>query len=204
MIEEGHEENSVKLVKRSMVSWKNEKGMVLVVALLVMAVLIILGTTAVMTTTTDLKISGNYKQSEKAFYVAEAGIEEARSRMRDNFTPSTSRVIDSHPTQTGWFAFIGTESKSQGKGYNSSNSLHVRMPSLQSALDYTVKITHQTDSSGNILYWGDVNSDGISERNATTGENIYLVTSYGVSSSATKTIEPEITAPVTFLLPPPV
>jgi len=182
-----------------MVYWENEKGMVLVVALLLMAVLILLGTTAVMTTTTDLKISGNYKQSEKAFYIAEAGIEEARSRMRDDFTPTADKITDSDPTQTDWAVFIGSASKSEEKGFDSGNSLHSRVDSFQTALDYTVKIVHQTDGAGSILYWGDANGDGINEK-STSGttfdgksmSNIYLVTSYGSSFSANKTIEVEM------------
>jgi len=59
----------------------NEKGMVLVVVLLLLSALIILGTTAIMQTSTDLKISGNYKTSTQAFYVAEAGVSEALYRL---------------------------------------------------------------------------------------------------------------------------
>lgn len=61
--------------------WKNEnsvlsdnKGMVLAVTLMLTAVLTLLGTTAVMTTTTDLKIAGNYKEGVRALYNAEAGV----------------------------------------------------------------------------------------------------------------------------------
>jgi len=59
----------------------NDRGMVLVVVLLLLSALIILGTTAVMQTSTDLKISGNYKTSTQAFYVGEAGISEALYRL---------------------------------------------------------------------------------------------------------------------------
>lgn len=52
----------------------NEKGMVLVVTLMLSAVLALLGTTAVTTTTTDLKIAGNYRESARALYNAEAGL----------------------------------------------------------------------------------------------------------------------------------
>ncbi|MEW6335547.1 MAG: pilus assembly PilX N-terminal domain-containing protein [Thermodesulfobacteriota bacterium] len=53
---------------------RNEKGMVLAVTLMLSAVLALLGTTAVMTTTTDLKIAGNYRESARALYNAEAGV----------------------------------------------------------------------------------------------------------------------------------
>ena len=61
--------------------FSDEKGMVLVVGLLLIVVLLLLGTTAVMTSTTDMKISSNYKTSNQAFYVAEAGIQEALFRI---------------------------------------------------------------------------------------------------------------------------
>lgn len=62
----------------------NERGMVLVVSLLVMAVLAVLGTAAVMTTTTDLKITSNYTQNKKAFYNADAGVERVIAYLRAN------------------------------------------------------------------------------------------------------------------------
>lgn len=175
----------------------NQHGAVLVTAILIMAALVLLGSTVVMTVSTDLKITGNYKTSEQAFYAAEAGIEEARARLRAN---AASPITDSHPTSTGWGGYIGSATKAQGKGYDSGNALHVRVASLQSTLDYTVRIVHRTDSAGNILYWGDSNGDGIFERTTSptslTGlanKNIYLVASYGVSAGSNKTIETEMT-----------
>lgn len=55
--------------------------MVLVVGLLLISVLSLLGTTAVMTSTTDMKISSNFRSGAQAFYIAEAGIERARAQL---------------------------------------------------------------------------------------------------------------------------
>lgn len=154
-----------------------EDGMVLVVVILVMATLVLLGSTAAMMTSTDLKISSNYKLSEQAFYAAEAGVEEARARMRIN---AANPITDAHPAQANWSVFIGDAIKSQGKGYDNGNALHSRVASIQSALDYTVRITHRTDGSGNIV-------------TTPAGLIIYLVTSYGAATNATKTVEAEIT-----------
>jgi Tfp pilus assembly protein PilX len=157
----------------------SEKGIALVSVILIMSTLVLLGSTAVIMTSTDLKISGNYKLSEQAFYAAEAGVEEARARMRSG---AASPITDGHPTQTAWSAFIGDATKAQGKGYNSGNSMHVRVASLQSALDYTVKIEHSTDSAGNIVA-------------TPAGYIIYLVRSYGAAANARKTLRAEITRP---------
>ena len=59
---------------------RNENGMVIPVALIFMSILLILGGIAFIVTSTDLQIAGNYKASEKAFYVTEAGIAEVRTR----------------------------------------------------------------------------------------------------------------------------
>ena len=61
--------------------YKNEKGMVLPLGLMFLAIIAILGSTAVIVTTTDLKIGSNYRDSEQAFYAAEAGIQEALYRL---------------------------------------------------------------------------------------------------------------------------
>jgi len=176
---------------------KNEKGMVLSLGLMFLAIIAILGTTAVILTTTDLKIGSNYSASEQAFYAAEAGIEEAKARLRGN-ADDLIRIDDGHPTSDQWRRYIGTDVKAKGKGYNSSNAMHKRLSSL-SDLDYVVEIKHQTDppgGSGNVLYWGDPDGNGINGRNTTVysgNENIYLVTSEGFSGASTKTIEVEMT-----------
>mgnify|MGYP003591763198 CR=1 FL=1 len=169
----------------------NEKGVVLVVVLLLAAILVVLGTTAVMMSTTDMKISANYKTGNQAFFAAEAGIEEARARLRTN---AANPITDSHPTNIGWLAFIGSEVKAQGKGYSSGNALHVLVASLQNVLDYTVRIEHANDGA-NVLYWNGTT------RNTATGTNIYKVTSTGTTAGANKTIVAEIHRPLPIEVP---
>jgi hypothetical protein len=62
-------------------SFKNEKGIVLVVALIMLTVLILLGTTAIMTSSSDLKISSNFVSGTQAFYIADAGMERAKTSL---------------------------------------------------------------------------------------------------------------------------
>lgn len=59
----------------------NENGVVLVIGLMFLAILAMLGTTAVVMTTTDMQIGANYKTSVQASNVAEAGINEALYRL---------------------------------------------------------------------------------------------------------------------------
>ncbi|MDD5724079.1 MAG: hypothetical protein PHY29_10150 [Syntrophales bacterium] len=70
-------------IKTRSVTAHNERGMVLVVVLLLVSALIILGTTASMQTSTDLKISSNYRTSRQTFYDTEGTL------MRAIGTPNT-------------------------------------------------------------------------------------------------------------------
>ena len=54
--------------------YDNQQGLTLVLTLLLLAVLTITGATAVIMTSTDVLLGGNYKQSQAAFYNAEAGV----------------------------------------------------------------------------------------------------------------------------------
>ena len=171
----------------------DENGVVLMVVLIFVGILALVGATATIMSTTDTKIGANYKTAEQALYVAEAGAHEARERLRvlvDNPIP------DDEPGNHLWKRYIGTEPKSQDKGFDIGSDDHERFDSLQTGMDYIVVITHQldTEDTTKVLYWGDNDDDGEWTRNTTTGENIYLITSYGntVGGSA-KTIQLEVT-----------
>jgi hypothetical protein len=53
---------------------RDERGLTLVLVLVLLGVLTVVGTTAVTLTSTDLLVGGNYKASQLAFYHAEAGV----------------------------------------------------------------------------------------------------------------------------------
>jgi hypothetical protein len=197
------------------ISWKkialfqNETGMVTAVALLLIAILTLLGTTAVIVTSTDIQIGGNYKVSEVAFYAAEAGIEEARARLRST---GANLITDTYPSSTDWRAYIGPLAMAQKPemGFNLSDSKHSRTDSIQTEINYIVRIRHKTDNGkddGNIMYWGDLNDDGIMTRNTSTGisnnQNIYLVTSSGYTASSYQTVEAEMTKTPPITVPSP-
>jgi Tfp pilus assembly protein PilX len=174
--------------------YQNENGMATAVALLLVTVLTLIGTTAVVMTSTDIQISGNYKVSEVAFYAAEAGVEEARARLRS--TAGANLIADTSPTSTQWRAYIGTLAMAQKLGFNSSLATHSRTNSLQPGMNYVVEIKHKTDGAGNIMYWGDHDSNGTVTRNTSAGNsnnrNIYLVTSSGYTANSYRTVEAEV------------
>lgn len=96
---------------------ENERGMVLLTSLMLMVILFLLGTTAYLITSNDLKIGGNYKTSKQAFYVAEAGIEHAIGilKKKKEYTP----ILDGTDTATsgpGILTKIGSDPKSFAGG----------------------------------------------------------------------------------------
>ena len=160
----------------------HDKGLVLPTALFFLGVLALLGTTAMFMTTQDLKICQNHRASEQAFYRALAGCEEARARLG---ATAAHPIIDKHPDQIPWGACIGP-AKKKIQGIDTSHGKYKRYDSLFADFDFTVRIRHQTDGGSHVLYWGDVDGDGIYERNSKTGENIYVITSIGYAHGAQK------------------
>lgn len=77
----------------------NEKGIALVVALVMLALLTILGTFALSTSSTELFITGNYRNSQYAFYAADAAIEYGKWVVRDTRTimPGTELSCEPQP-----------------------------------------------------------------------------------------------------------
>ena len=87
--------------------YNNEKGFVLPVGLMFLAIITLLGTTAVVVTTTDLKIGSNYRQSVQAFYDADAGGQYTISMIEDGLANDTldlsgSSVTVNHTAPAGF------------------------------------------------------------------------------------------------------
>lgn len=66
--------------------FKNQSGSALIVCLLSLAVLSALGTAALMVSTTNQTIAGNYRKQSQAFFVAEAGLQFALAAIKDDIT----------------------------------------------------------------------------------------------------------------------
>ena len=64
----------------------DERGMILVISLLILALLLGAGVGAIVSMQTDLKTSSNLKTATMAFYLAEAGVERAKSEISGSKT----------------------------------------------------------------------------------------------------------------------
>ena len=165
----------------------NERGFALVTCILLIAMVLILSAIASQSITSDLKVAGTDRYMKQAFSIAESGTEEARARLSP---VSTAPIPDGIPASTTWEAYIGTQSRCEQLGFQSGNSNHALYNSV-SGLNYTVKITHKVNATGQVLRWGDTNEDGKYEENTTKGEPIYVITSIGRNSGAAKSVRIE-------------
>ena len=73
---------------------KEEKGVALVIALLMLLILTLIGISSIGTTTFETSISGNERVRTDAFYAAEAGIQVAINQLPDNISPIPKTKIN--------------------------------------------------------------------------------------------------------------
>lgn len=145
-----------------MSTYTNERGIVLIAAMALVAILALVGGIALVTTNTDIKISSNYKSSVKGLFAAQAGIEEARNRLRgsssaDNYVGDPA----ANPNQN-WSAYILTSNTWQFTDdpkhddtiftnyipqYSPKNHTNtsIVVNSLQTGFSYWVKIRHKRE-----------------------------------------------------------
>ena len=138
----------------------HNRGFALVAVLLLMAVAGIVTATVLQTTSTEIQISANHKQAVKDLYAAEAGLAEARSRLRK--TPETAvafigdTAVSPDPLWTAYVVGSSEWSPSEDPEYAPHETNLIPLPghptntvvqpnSVQTELPYWVKIRHKTE-----------------------------------------------------------
>ncbi len=144
---------------------RKERGMVLVLGMLLLLIVTLIGISSLGTSTYDILISGNERASVQAFYVAEAGINEFMGRFRAG---ATNHISDSDPSNPAWKLLFAKDS---GKGatqigYVSGDPNSI--PSLQNQLDFAVEIKHKADEMNQVMTYG--------------GTPVYILKSYGFTA----------------------
>ena len=137
----------------------NQKGYVMISAVLILCLLTIIGITSIKTATTETIISTNSLIYHMNFYAAESGIA---------ISPLWAKSIDNYPEiEWGNVDFIGTDEGTLTNG---------------TAFDFEVTPQVKTDPSDGIekvLRYGDVNGDFMDELNFTTGRPLIETVSDG-------------------------
>lgn len=135
-------------------------GFALVAVLLLVAAAGLVTATVLQTTSTEIQISANHKQAVQELYAAEAGLAEARSRLRKTLGAETSFIRDPAVSPDPlWTAYV-LESAEWAPSVDPDYASHetnlipvpghptntvVRPNSLQAGLSYWVKIRHKTE-----------------------------------------------------------
>lgn len=139
----------------------NQNGIVLILSLVFMGILALLGSTAVMLTTTDMKIGDNYKSNTQAFSAAQAGIAEALNRL-NLASDETGYAGDTAATADPWWSTYiltsGPLTTADDLEYNANyqnyfpsgtnfTNTTVSVNTFQSteAVNYLVKIKHKRE-----------------------------------------------------------
>jgi hypothetical protein len=155
---------------------KDEKGIALVLGMLLLLILTLIGISALNDSTYDILISGNERASVQAFYVAEAGINEFMGRFRDD---ATNHIPDNDPSNPNWKVFLA---KYPGKGATQIDYVSIdpnSIPSLQNQLDFGVELKHKIDAANQVVKYG--------------GAPVYLLKSYGFTADGgSKVLEVEL------------
>ena len=133
---------------------KNEKGSVIVAALMILVVLTLLGIISIKMSIFNLNMAVNSVVMKKNFYAAESGITLTPLWLKENLVEA-----DYMDTE-----FLGTFEKSS----------YVVAPGFMKNNDFSVKIKHVTkidpaDGIEKVVLWGDENGDYMNEKNFTTG-----------------------------------
>jgi len=202
-------------------TWAAEKGIVFIAVLMLIVILALAGTIAVITTNTDIKISGNYKASVKALYAAQAGIEEARARLRGSSSSANYAGDPDTDFDEDWSAYILTSNTwqiSDDPNYNANyknyipqyspvnhTNTSVVANSLQTGISYWVKIRHkreydaeQAGHTTTSTHYYDDDGSTVTHTSSTPGNIVY----YGYYNPSTPTTAIQFTTTGTTVYKP--
>jgi len=142
----------------------NEKGMVLPLGLMFLAIIAMLGTTAVKTTTTDLKIGSNYRASKQAFYDAEAGVQYTIAMIENGLADTTfflpTNIGDSVPFTSATpadFFFVISNISMTGPKVFTFDSTGSSLGDSRSVIE--VSFEREVESAINYAAFGDEKTD---------------------------------------------
>src|SRR5919108_2015559 len=159
----------------------NEKGFLLIVALVLMVTLTLIGTTAYLLSSTDIKIGATFRNAQQVFQAAQAGAERGREVLRQvNASQTTGADPNSFNSELVYYA-DGNRQVTSGTIGNYA---------------YTVRLSNDPgDSGGNVA---DSNNKVLLTSTATGSNGIKAVVDIAV------TLPPPPTAPPPAPFPAPI
>ena len=137
-------------------TFDNERGMALVIALVLLCVLTVIGMAATNTSVIETLISGTERQKQEAFYVAEAGIEHTKTILKSLFVQRNADEIasalasGSSPNPDWDFALNGSESgvaTASGANY-AGGAVWITNGTVGGSYTYNVRVWNNQDGGG--------------------------------------------------------
>ena len=199
---------------------RNDKGFILILALIVMAAMTAIGLAIITSSTTDLLISRNETEAKKAFYLAQSGVQEALGRMAlignaryigENSAQKMARIgngdmpggSNMYTTQTFTSSDLSSQSPNPLQNFNGTYSVTVRYAVADgSTWCYGPSSPFNNCNGSVILYgqdWGFIGS-GVPSVGYVP---IFQIDSVGTTASGTSaTIREYVTASTLNVIPP--
>jgi Tfp pilus assembly protein PilX len=144
----------------------NEKGFLLIAALTLMATLTLLGTTAYILSSTDIKIGSNFRNNQMALQVAMAGAERAREALRVENLASTDTI-----------SFSDELNSSTRKGANSA------LDGYSATTDDTALASGTMNNVSYAAYLSNDSADGTSNTSDSNGKVMITSVASGPNNS---------------------
>jgi Tfp pilus assembly protein PilX len=164
---------------------ENEKGFLLIAALTLMATLTLLGTTAYILSSTDIKIGGNFRNNQMVLQVAMAGAERAREALRVENLASTNKISFSDElnssTRKGANSVLNGYSATTDDVALASGTMNNVSYAGYLSNDSTDGITNTSDSNGKVMITSVATGPNNSKAQVQTVVTLYT----GPSSPAT-------------------
>ncbi len=170
----------------------HQRGAAMVVTLLVLIALIVVSAALVTTSVVNTKISGTDQRRAKALDLAEAGVQEAVSRIKAGDVPNNNNprmVSQIFLANAGSVPVLGTDSVGLGTAQPAGNWLNYTTAGRAKG---TLTVQYMTDASRQSIYKYDVNKS--IPINTQSGMPIFQITSTGVVGNATRTVVAQVCA----------
>jgi Tfp pilus assembly protein PilX len=120
--------------------FKDQNGIVLIAVLCLIATLVLVGTTAYIVSSTDVKIGGNFRTNQTALQVAMAGAEQARQTLRETNAASSNTANFSEELA----ARVGANGVLNGYAPSTDDSPLASSSTLVSGYLYRVYLTNDS------------------------------------------------------------
>ena len=169
---------------------RDQRGIAMVMALLVLLVISLLSATMLMSINVDTKLAGHSMRETQALNIAEAGIGEAIARIRNGDIPATMnprQVAQIFNTVAGSVPVLGPDSIAMATSQQGGQWLAY---STAGKADSTLTVSYKTNNARTQIYRYDPSQNPAVNLNS--GYPIYVIQSTGRKGSAVRRIRVEV------------